>query len=185
MPALKNITPEAAKRTGSHGKTHGLSKHPLYLTWFQMLERCYNEKHVHFDNYGGRGISVCDRWQDVKNFIADMGLKPEGTTLDRIDNNGNYEPSNCRWARAKEQARNRRDNFLVTAFGKTKTLVEWSELTGLQAQLIKQRVRKGVPCELALSIPAQHGQKLADRIAALETKTEHIEAILKQGQLGI
>lgn len=88
-------------------------KHPLYMTWLTMRQRCRNPKAKGFRNYGGRGITVCDRWDDFETFVEDMGEKPPGTTLDRIDNDGNYEPSNCRWATAKEQLKNKRPKRLT------------------------------------------------------------------------
>ncbi len=81
---------------------------PTYGSWRAMRRRCNDPKNIGYRNYGGRGITVCERWQKFENFLADMGKRPEGTSLDRIDSNGNYEPGNCRWADAKTQAQNRR-----------------------------------------------------------------------------
>lgn len=89
--------------------THGFSKNLLYPTWKEMIQRCYNTSHKQYNDWGGRGIKVCDRWlNSPENFIQDMGNRPKGTSLDRINNDGNYEPNNCRWATSKEQSNNRR-----------------------------------------------------------------------------
>lgn len=94
-------------------RTHGLSRTPTHNTWVNMIQRCTNPNHTFFAEYGGRGISVCARWRDsFAAFLADMGERPEGTTLDRIDNNGHYEPQNCRWATPTTQVRNSRRSDL-------------------------------------------------------------------------
>lgn len=87
----------------------GVSTHPLYEAYQGMLARCHRPTHHKYPSYGGRGITVCDRWRDFASFHADMGDRPEGRTLDRINNDGNYEPGNCRWATAQQQRHNRRD----------------------------------------------------------------------------
>lgn len=95
----------------SQAKTHGHSGQgpsPTYITWRGMKTRCNNPKHRRYSDYGGRGIKVCERWMDFNNFLADMGERPEGLTLDRIDPNGNYEPGNCRWATDSVQQTNKR-----------------------------------------------------------------------------
>lgn len=98
-------------------KTHGLAQHPLYNVWDRMVSRCHNQKDQNWKNYGGRGIAVCDRWRKVENFIEDVGERPPGMWLDRIDNDGNYEPGNWRWATAKQQQNNkyRRKGYCVEA----------------------------------------------------------------------
>jgi len=91
--------------------THGGSYTKLYNVWSGMFKRCYNPNNKNFNNYGGRGISVCERWNDFANFREDMGECPKGMLIDRIDNDGNYEPSNCRWTDPKTSSNNRRSRY--------------------------------------------------------------------------
>lgn len=121
--------------------THGMSNTNIWWRWAGMRERCTNKKTNNYKNYGGRGIKVCDRWLTFENFYEDMKAGySAGLSLERIDNNGNYEPGNCRWATRKEQMRNYRRNRLITHKGETKTLQEWSESTGLKSSTIRMRL---------------------------------------------
>lgn len=134
---------------------HGQSYTKTYVSWRQMWMRCSNPNVKQYQWYGARGIKVCDRWKDFKNFYADMGNRPEGLTLDRIDNDGDYEPSNCRWATQQEQQRNRRDNVWLTLNGQTLTLTEWGRQLGIsKVTLCARLTRYGWSVERALTTPA-------------------------------
>lgn len=116
---------------------------PLYAIWNGMMARCYNEKHEAYANYGGRGITVCERWKNYDNFVADMGARPSPQhTIDRINNDMGYELSNCRWATRKEQNRNRSDNTLITYKGETLTVTEWAERLGIASNTMFNRLSR-------------------------------------------
>lgn len=115
--------------------THGKSADKIYFVWRNMIARCQKENDRAYALYGKRGIRVCDRWLDFNNFYSDMGDKPVNKTLDRIDNNGDYEPSNCRWATSIEQNNNKRN---IKKY-KGKSMAEWSRITGVKASTIRQR----------------------------------------------
>lgn len=127
-----------------------------------MLSRCTNPKTPAYKNYGGRGITVCDRWRhDYAAFRADMGPRPTPEMeIDRIDNNGNYEPGNCRWATPKEQSRNQRRNRKIEHDGQSLVAVDWSEKTGIHDRSIKSRLRYGWTAEEALTTPVAPKAKL-------------------------
>lgn len=135
-------------------RTHGKTGSRVYGKWVSMLTRCYNPAEKCYPNYGGRGITVCDEWRDFKNFYTDMGDPGDGMSLDRIDPNGNYEPSNCRWLSMSAQARNKRNNRKLTVNGVTKISVEWAEETGIPCALINARIdRLGWSEEKAITTP--------------------------------
>lgn len=121
---------------------HGYAGTPTYVSYQEMLKRCYNPSVIRYPIYGGRGIKVCDRWREsFLSFLKDMGEKPSRKhSLDRIDNNGDYCPENCRWATNKEQCNNKRNNRYVNAFGKIQTISEWAEETGIPPRIILQRL---------------------------------------------
>ncbi len=136
---------------------HQLSYTLIYRSWRNMLSRCENPHDPNFSLYGGRGIKVCPQWHDIQAFREDMGDRPSPQyTIDRIDNNGNYDPGNCHWATSKEQSRNRRDNHLITFQGETRCQSEWAESLGISRQRLDYRLRvAGWTTEKALTISSQ------------------------------
>jgi hypothetical protein len=124
---------------------------PYYSVWASMLDRCRNPKNIQFADYGGRGIRVYERWKAYKNFAADMGPRPEGMTLDRIDNNGNYEPGNCRWATRKMQQRNQRRAVYVMIEGRRYRAIELADESGLTTNTIVNRAKRGLSYDEVMS----------------------------------
>jgi len=116
--------------------------HPLYVTWKDMHKRCISPNNGAYKYYGARGIRVCERWREFWNFVEDMGERPPGTTLDRIDNTGHYEPSNCRWATQIEQQRNTRNTKMLTYNGETLPLRTWAERIGKDPSSLFQRIKR-------------------------------------------
>jgi hypothetical protein len=138
---------------------------PANVTWVGMRARCNNPTTRHYDRYGGRGIKVCDRWQTFKNFLADMGERPPGKSLDRIDNDGDYEPGNCRWATRIEQRRNRGDVKKVTLNGITLPMIDWAERLGITWSTVLARLRRGATPERALApVKVAPGQDMGRRL---------------------
>jgi hypothetical protein len=132
-----------------------------YQVWCYIKSRCYNKKVKAFKYYGGRGITMCDRWRNsFAAFLEDMGQRPTPKhQIDRIDNEKGYEPGNCRWATKKEQMRNRSNSRLVTAKGKTQCVATWAEETGLSWDVIWMRLRLGWSDERAVTVPKRKHTK--------------------------
>jgi hypothetical protein len=157
MDATQTEAPPMRRRfvlPGSGARAGGAARRrtPEYQTWSGMLRRCYDDRSPDFARYGARGISVCERWRSsFEDFLADVGAKPPGCTLDRRDNALGYEPGNVRWATPSEQARNRRSNHSVTANGETLTIAEWSERTGIRPDTLLRRLRLGWTPDAAVS----------------------------------
>lgn len=123
----------------------------IWNCWYDMVRRCHDTNNPRYADYGGRGITVCDRWRnDWTTFRDDMGERPAEMSIERKDNNGPYSPDNCRWATRSEQQRNRRDNVLLTFAGKTLTRIGWAEETGIGYETIKARMKRGLPAHLVL-----------------------------------
>lgn len=127
------------------------TKHPLYNVWRSMRDRCQNPNSKPFADYGGRGIKICERWSDFYAFIGDMGPRPYGHSLDRIDNNGNYEPSNCRWADRRTQQMNRRTAVFVEIEGNKYRAIELAESIGAKTDTIVKRAARGMSLDDVLS----------------------------------
>ena len=139
---------------------NGRSHRPEYSNWSAMKARCLNPNHKNFKQYKGRGIKVCERWRNsFDNFYADMGPKPSPKhSIERRDNDGDYEPSNCFWATQAEQRRNQRNNRLLTFDGKTQCLIDWAAETGISRQAIYRRLKRGWDVQKALTIPTEVGR---------------------------
>ncbi len=143
------------KSNSKHGGCRRSGHAPEFDVWVGMNSRCHNPSYPAFYRYGGRGISVCEKWHhSYANFISDMGRKPTPShTIERLNNNGNYEPSNCKWATRKEQANNRRTNHFMTHAGKTLTASQWSEILGIHSLTLVARSKRGWSDEKTLTTP--------------------------------
>ncbi len=132
---------------------HGMSRTSVYAAWHAMMQRCENSRHEYYRHYGGRGIVVCERWHKFVHFYSDMGDTPKGGTLDRYpDNNGNYEPGNCRWATWQQQQNNRRDTVKIEFDGRTLSIAEWARAIGMSRSALERRIKSGWPIHAALTL---------------------------------
>ena len=137
----------------THGHAVRTGRSPTYRAWESMIGRCYRASAGGYKFYGGRGIRVCERWHQFAAFLADMGERPDGMTLERKDSNADYEPSNCRWATRQEQNRNRRDTLLITIAGRTQCLLDWCAEKGVNYAAVRERIERGWEAERALTAP--------------------------------
>lgn len=133
-------------------RTHGGTGTVEYRAWVSMRERCYRTNHKHYADYGGRGITVCERWRyDFRAFLSDMGHRPAGMTLERIDNDKGYGPDNCVWAGWRQQQNNRRSNVRIEFGGMCLTVAQWARRLGIRPDTLQLRIRSGIPTARALS----------------------------------
>lgn len=162
----------ASETTTTRNFRHGKAGTRLYRVWSNMKRRCYDPKNNRYKHYGGKGVKVCDEWQDFLSFekwAISAGYKQDAEygecTIDRIDVDGNYEPNNCRWTDIKTQCYNRTSNKLLTYKGKTQTLTEWEKEIGCGKYIIGNRLLKGWSVEDALEIPigGRRGKRKADK----------------------
>lgn len=141
------------RKVGYANRTHGLSSNSIYATWQAMIRRCRDVEYDGYENYGGRGIRVCERWLQIDNFVADMWPRPNGASLDRIDVDGNYEPGNCRWVSQRDQMQNMRTTTRFTLHGVTKSLHDWATELGVSPRTLAGRRRRGWTDEKILTTP--------------------------------
>lgn len=149
-----------SRRSTKHGMSHNEKYKDLYRLWVGMRERCNSPKSSSYKNYGGRGIAVCQRWDDFETFMNDVGPKPSPKhSIDRIDVNGDYCPDNCRWATTKEQANNVRRNRRIEHQGCIRNLCQWAELFGLKPAVLGKRLKLGWDMSRALLSPVKQNKK--------------------------
>lgn len=145
---LRKTLPRLGARTTCHNHLH-----PLYSVWWSMHVRCYNPKNKRWSRYGGRGIEVCERWNVFENFVEDMPERPYGYSIDRIDNDGNYEPGNCRWADAKMQGNNSSTTRIIEYKGDRLSITQFAEKYHMKVATLWARLKKGMSIAEALETP--------------------------------
>ncbi len=148
-------------RNKTHGHTRGKGVSPTWQAWTQMRYRCNNPRCKHYANYGGRGIRCCEAWNSFQTFLADMGERPSAKhSIDRIDNDGDYEPGNCRWATSHEQQNNKRTSVFLTFNGKTISVAQWSRETGIPVSTLHNRILRGWSTEEILTLPRSRTRRI-------------------------
>lgn len=167
--------------------THAKSNTLTYIAWCGIKQRCENPKSQQYPNYGGRGITICARWRNsFENFLADMGEKPNGLQIDRIDCNGGYEPGNCRWVTANEQQRNKRNNHIVEWNGERLPVTAWAERLGVAPFVIYHRLRRGWPIVEAMTKPVGDGIKQnGERHPGSKFTAELVNEIRRNNKAGV
>ncbi|GEM_PF-945895 len=161
--------------------THGMSRSSEYNSWQSMRARCYNSSNPAYRHYGGRGITVCDRWMDsFENFFSDMGRKPSAKhSIERVDVDGNYEPGNCKWATDLEQGQNHQTHHLVTTDGGQVILSEAIRAAGLPAKAVSNRLSRGWPVDRALKTPLNAPRKVRTRPNAVWVEVDGEPMLLR------
>lgn len=187
MAGKKSTTERRRHKVPEH---HGMTGTSLRGVWASMIGRCRHPSHSGWKFYGARGITVCQRWQDsFLAFVEDMGPRPDGCTIERIDNDGPYSPENCRWATKHEQMRNKRNNRKITFAGKTQIAADWEKETGIPERLINQRMRVlGWTAERALTTPVAKTTRRVEKSYTYKGRSQPIsnwarEAGLDEGTL--
>ena len=144
-----------------HGHSERGKVSRVYIIWANMIKRCNYINYQHYDDYGGRGITVCERWRKFENFLEDMGEpSTDQHQIDRINNNGNYCKSNCKWVTRQEQGKNKRNNHLIAFCGKIQCLSAWAEELGINHRTLRSRLFLGWSTEKALTTPTRKRRKL-------------------------
>ena len=142
---------------------HGMTGTPTFISWSAMIARCSNPKTARFKYYLGKGITVCPGWQRFENFLADMGERPNGKTLERLDSSRGYYPANCVWATPKEQALNRPTTRMITAGYKTQSLTDWARQLNIQPSAIRWRIQHGWGEEQAVTYTPRRDKRRDQR----------------------